>query len=89
MLNKIRFDFAIHWLYAIIWSLLAISGFSMISANFGWIMNYNFTIADMVHRFNAALFVLISFISVVYEIIKKAKNDDKPQPWFVIGRSGY
>lgn len=88
-MKNVRFDLVIHWLFAIIWALLAISGFSMISAKFGWILNFNFTTADMVHRINAAAFVLITFISVVYEIIRKAKKDNRALPWFIIGRSGY
>ncbi|MDF2941696.1 MAG: hypothetical protein K0S01_554 [Herbinix sp.] len=88
-MNKIRFDFVIHWLYAIIWALLAISGFSMVSAKFGWLLNFDFTIADTIHRINAAAFVVITFISVGYEIIRKIKKDDRTQPWFIIGKSGY
>lgn len=88
-MKNIRFDFVIHWIYAIIWALLAISGFSLISAKFGWIIGFNFKAADMIHRINAAFFVLLTFISIVNEIIRKIKNDEKAQPWFVIGRSGY
>lgn len=88
-MKNIRFDLVIHWIFAIIWALLAISGFSMISAKFGWILNFNFVLADKVHRIGAAAFVFITFISIVYEIIQKIKNDKRPLPWFIIGRSGY
>jgi cytochrome b subunit of formate dehydrogenase len=88
-MNNVRFDLVIHWIFAIIWALLAISGFAMISANFGWIINFNYVTADTVHRLNAAAFVIITFISVVYEIIRKVKKDNRPQPWFIMGRSGY
>lgn len=88
-MKNVRFDLAIHWLFAIIWALLAVSGFAMISADFGWILNFNFILADKVHRINASLFVLITFISVAYEVIRKIKKDDRPLPWFIIGRSGY
>ncbi|KNY28074.1 hypothetical protein Bccel_3345 [Pseudobacteroides cellulosolvens ATCC 35603 = DSM 2933] len=30
---SIRFDFVMHWLWAIVWALLAISGFSMVGQN--------------------------------------------------------
>ena len=88
-MKNVRFDLVIHWLFAIVWALLAISGFSMIGAKFGWILNFNFTTADMVHRFGAVAFVFITFVSIVYEIIRKIKNDDRKLPWFIIGRSGY
>ncbi len=88
-MKNVRFDMVMHWLYAIVWALLAISGFAMISAKFGWILNFNFTMADTVHRFSAAAFVLITFIAIVHEIIRKIKKDSRPQPWNIIGRSGY
>ncbi len=88
-MKNVRFDLVIHWIYAIIWALLAISGFAMISADFGWILNFNFILADKIHRINAALFVLITFISVAYEVIRKIKKDNRPLPWFIIGRGGY
>jgi Cytochrome b subunit of formate dehydrogenase len=89
IMKNVRFDFVIHWLFAIVWALLGVSGFSMVSAKFGWILNFNFVTADIVHRINAAAFVFITFISVIYEIIRKVKKDDRKQPWFIIGRSGY
>lgn len=88
-MKNIRFDLVMHWLYAIIWALLAVSGFAMIGAKFGWILNFNYIMTDMVHRFSAAAFVSITFIAVVYEIIRKIKKDNRPQPWNIIGRSGY
>jgi len=88
-MKNVRFDLVMHWLYAIIWALLAISGFTMISAKFGWILNFNFTMADMVHRFSAAAFVFVTFIAVIHEIIRKIKKDNRSQPWMIIGRSGY
>ncbi len=88
-MKNVRFDLVMHWLYAIIWALLAISGFAMIGAKFGWILNFNFTMADTVHRFSASAFVIITFIAVIHEIIRKIKKDNRPQPWNIIGRSGY
>lgn len=86
---KMRFDFAIHWLYAIIWSLLGISGFSMVSAKHGWLLNFNYATADYVHRTAAAAFVIVMLISIVHEIYRKIINDNKHLAWFIIGRTGY
>ena len=88
-MKNLRFDLVMHWLYAIIWALLAISGFSMVGAKYGWILNFNYTMADYVHRLGAAALVIVTFISIVYEIARKFKKDNKPLPWFIIGRSGY
>lgn len=86
---KIRFDFVVHWLWAIVWALLAISGFSMMGAKYGWIINYDYATADYVHRISAAIFVLLTFISICYEVYRNAKKDTKYLAWFTIGRSGY
>ncbi len=86
---KVRFDFVIHWLYAIIWALLGISGFAMVGAKYGWLLNFNYGTADYVHRLSAAAFVLITFISICYEVYRAIKRDDKHLAWFIFGRSGY
>ncbi|MCX8131846.1 MAG: hypothetical protein N3I35_17335 [Clostridia bacterium] len=86
---NIRFDFIMHWLWAIVWSLLVLSGFSMIGAKYGWPLNFNYTTADYVHRMAAAVFVIMTFISIVYEVYRNIKKDTKPLAWFVSGKSGY
>lgn len=86
---KIRFDFVMHWIYAIAWALLGISGFAMVGAKYGWILNFNYAMADYVHRLSAALFVVITLVSIVYEVVKGVRRDDKYLAWHFIGRSGY
>ena len=86
---KIRFDFIMHWVYAIVWALLGISGFSMVGAKYGWLLNFDYATADYVHRLSAAVFVLITFISIVYEVYRNIKNDTKHLGWFIIGKRGY
>lgn len=86
---KVRFDFVIHWLWTIVFSILAISGLAMVGAKYGWILNYDISSADLTHRVLAALFVILTFISVGYEVIRGCKGDEKKLAWFVIGKSGY
>jgi cytochrome b subunit of formate dehydrogenase len=86
---NIRFDFIVHWLYAILWALLAMSGFAMVGAKYGWILSFNFALADDVHRIAAALFVVLTFISMLYEVWRSIKRDEKYLAWHIIGRSGY
>ena len=86
---KMSFDFAIHWLYAIIWSLLAISGFSMVSAKHGWLLDFNYATADYVHRTAAVAFVIVMLISIIHEIYREIINNNKQLGWFIIGRTGY
>ena len=86
---KLKFDFVMHWLWAIVWALLALSGFSMVGAKFGWLLNFDYATADYVHRIAAAIFVVLTFISIFYEVYRNMKKDNKQLSWFVIGRSGY
>jgi cytochrome b subunit of formate dehydrogenase len=86
---NVRFDFVMHWLWAIVWSLLALSGFSMVGAKYGWLLNFDYATADYVHRIAAAIFVLLTFISIVYEVYRNIMKDMKPLTWFIFGRSGY
>ena len=86
---KIRFDFVMHWLWAIVWSLLAFSGFSMVGAKYGWLFNFDYATADYIHRISAAIFVILTFISIFYEVFRKIKNDSSKLAWFIFGRSGY
>ncbi len=86
---KLRFDFVMHWLWAIVWSLLALSGFSMVGAKYGWIVNFDYALADYIHRIFAAIFVVLTLVSILYEIFRNVKNDTNKLPWFIFGRSGF
>lgn len=84
-----RFDFIMHWLWAIVWSLLALSGFSMMGAKYGWLLNYDYALAINVHRVMAAVFVLLTFLSIAFEIGRAVRQKTQKLPWFIFGRSGY
>jgi len=86
---KVKFDFVMHWLWAIVWALLAISGFSMVGAKYGWLLNFDYATADYIHRLSASIFVLLTFISIFYEVFRNIKNDSSKLAWFIFGRSGY
>lgn len=86
---KVRFDFIMHWLWTIVFAILAISGLSMIGAKYGWILNYDIASADLTHRLLAAIFVVLTFITIGYEVVRGCKNDEKKLAWMVIGKSGY
>ncbi|KNY28066.1 cytochrome b/b6 domain-containing protein [Pseudobacteroides cellulosolvens] len=88
-MNNVRFDFIIHWLWTIVFALLALSGLAMVGAQYGWILNYDIVSADYVHRVLAAVYVLLTFISIVIEVIRGIKSDEKKLTWFMIGKSGY
>lgn len=86
---KIRFDFVIHWLWTIVFSLLALSGIAMVSPRYGWVLNYDLGAADISHRVLAAVFVILTLVSIGFEVIRAIRNDTSRQAWFVIGKSGY
>lgn len=88
-MGNIRFDFVIHWLWTIVFALLTLSGLAMVGAKYGWLLNYDIASADYVHRVLAAVYVLLTFISIAYEVVRGIKNDEKKLAWFMIGKSGY
>lgn len=85
---KLKFDFFIHWIHAIVFAVLMISGFAMVSAKHGWLLNFDFALADYIHRIFAAFFVIITLVSIIYEIYQKVGPDEK-RVWFIFGKSGY
>lgn len=86
---KIKFDLVMHWLYAIVWALLAISGFALTGADYGWLLNFKLASADYVHRVSSAFFVIFTLISIIHEVIKGIWNDDRKSAWLFIGKTGY
>jgi cytochrome b subunit of formate dehydrogenase len=86
---NVKFDFIMHWLWAIVWAMLAISGFSMVGAKYGWLLNFDYAMADYIHRIFAAIFVVMTFISIFYEVFRSIKSNSTKLAWFVIGRNGY
>jgi hypothetical protein len=61
----------------------------MVGAKYGWVLNYDFSTADYIHRVLAAVYVLLTFISIAYEVVRAVKSEDKNLAWFIIGRGGY
>lgn len=88
-MNNVRYDFIIHWLWTIVFALLTLSGLSMVGAKYGWVLNYDIASADYVHRVLAAVYVLLTFISIAIEVVRGIKGDEKRLAWFMIGKSGY
>lgn len=86
---NVKFDFVMHWLWTIVFTLLALSGLTMVGAKFSWIMNNDIASADLIHRISAAIYVVLTFISIVYEVIRGCKNNEKKLAWMIIGKSGY
>lgn len=86
---NVKFDFVVHWLWTIVFMILALSGLGMVSSRFSWIMNNDIASADIVHRILAAVFVVLTLISILYEVIRGIKNDEKRLAWMIIGKSGY
>ncbi len=86
---NIRFDFIMHWLWTIAFALLALSGLAMVGPRYGWLLSYDIASADFVHRVVAGIYVLLTFVSVAYEIVRAVRNDNKRSAWFIIGSSGY
>jgi cytochrome b subunit of formate dehydrogenase len=86
---KVKFDLVLHWLYTIVWALLAISGFTMTGANYGWLLNFDIATADYVHRIMSAIFVILTLISIIIEVVRAINNEENQLIWGIIGKKGY
>ena len=71
---RLNIDFYVHWLWAATFGLLALSGFALMGARYGWIMNYDLTVADYLHRTMAALYVVLLAVSILIEILRILVN---------------
>lgn len=87
---KLKLEFILHWLMAVTFSILTISGLAMAGARFGWILNYNIAMADIVHRVTAVVYILLTLASIGQEVLRILRSDSKMDlPWSIFGRSGY
>ncbi|MHB8170737.1 MAG: hypothetical protein ACYDG6_04245 [Thermincolia bacterium] len=88
MTNGLKIDFIIHWLWAVVFGLLLITGMVLMGAKFGWLMNYQIPLADYLHRTLAAAFVILALISMGLEVYRQSKANSPAMPWLVICKSG-
>lgn len=86
-MNQIKADFIVHWLYAIVFGILLITGFTLMGAKFGWLMDYSLALADYLHRTLAAAFVILTLVAIVLEAIKFSKKDKTGGRWLIINKS--
>lgn len=87
---NLRLELVLHWLLTILFVVLTISGLAMVSAKFGWILNYDIATADFVHRIIAVPYVVITFLALGQEIIRAFKNkSQRDLNWAIFGRKGY
>lgn len=84
-----KLDFVIHWLWAIVFAVLTLSGLAMVGAKYGWILNWDIASADYIHRVAAMFFMILLTISMGQEAIRAVKNDKKKLIWSIIGPKGY
>lgn len=84
---KPSFDFMVHWLFAITFTILTISGLAMTGARFGWILDYNIALADYVHRIVAVVYIGLTFAAVSYEVLQVRQS--KSHEWNIFGRQDY
>lgn len=87
---KLRTDFIIHWLWAVSFAILALSGFALAGAKYGWLLDYQLAWADYAHRGAAALFTVTTVVAIGYYIKGfLSKGMSFKSPWLPVGPSGY
>ena len=84
-----RLTFIMHWLWAITFALMAITGLTLLGPKYGWITNYNMGVADYLHRTLAVFFTFLTLSEVMLEIRRIIKKDDAMDHWLVIGKKGF
>lgn len=60
----------------------------MIGAKYGWIIKFNLSTADYIHRVSAAIWsilLLIAIIVEIYQVIKQIKSLN----WLIVGSKDY
>ncbi|HMM21517.1 MAG TPA: cytochrome b/b6 domain-containing protein [Selenomonadales bacterium] len=86
---NIRFDFAIHWLFAVVFAILTISGVAMIGAGFGWLLQYDIALADYVHRIAAVFFVVLTLIYIGSEVMNDLRGNISRHRWGIFKPKKY
>ena len=85
---KLTGQFILHWLWAVVFGLMTISGFVLTGAKFGWMMNYALPAADFIHRTFALVFVILTLVAIVVEIHRCLTHGHR-MPWLIIGNTGF
>lgn len=58
-------------------------------AKFGWMLGYNFSLADVVHRIVAVLFTIWAFLAVIFGVASILKRPSAKTPWLPVGSKGF
>jgi len=85
---KLTGQFILHWLWAVVFGLMTISGFVLTGAKFGWLLNYALPTADFIHRTFSLVFVILTLAAVVMEIHRCLTHGHR-MPWLIIGNTGF
>lgn len=88
-MERFKFDFLLHWIWAIVLGILLLTGVAMIGPRFGWVMNYNLALADYLHRTMAVVFTMILLIEAVLEIVRITLKGSKKEPWLIVNKKGF
>lgn len=85
---RINIDFYIHWIWTVTFGILALSGFTLMGARYGWMMNYALPAADYLHRTLAVLFTVLLAVSIFFEILRILIKF-KVSIWMMVGTGAY
>lgn len=86
---KYRIDFVLHWLWALSYGLLAITGLTLAGAKYGWLLNYDLAFADYIHRVAAAFWTIILLLAVSVEFYQGIQKMSKYSFWLIVGIKDY
>lgn len=87
-MKVLRIDFIVHWLWVLVFGLLLITGLTLMSAKTGWLLNYQIPLADYLHRTLSAVWVMLTFFSIILEAVRLSRKTKVIMSWQMANKSG-
>lgn len=88
-MDRFKLEFILHWIWAVVFGLLLITGLALLGPRYGWVLNYNLGMADYLHRTMAVVFTILLFVQIILEMRRILVLKSKHEPWLVVGKQGF
>ncbi|MDT3700949.1 MAG: hypothetical protein RO469_16190 [Thermincola sp.] len=88
-MERLKLEFVLHWIWAIVFGLLLLTGVALLGPIYGWILNYNLGLADYLHRTLAVTFTFLTLVEIVLEIKRIVLDNSQKKAWLVVGKATF
>lgn len=86
---KFKIEFILHWVWAVVFGMMLITGIALMGPKYGWAMDYNLALADYFHRTLALVFTALLLVEIGLEVRRLLVLNEKREPWLVVGKTGF